>query len=127
MRREEVQSRVAELDREINTELAGTKLPDSATRRSLPISTFILAAASFGWYFYGSEFDLTRASHAATKQWGMYLALFLIAIGIVQLIMYITQPRAVVGEEYRAAAARVKALQEERRGLLAELKLKDEE
>lgn len=121
-KRSEIQARIAELDRQINAEVAGTKLPSITDRRRFPVTTWILAAAAFAWTYLGGDIPGVEDLHRSFGQYGLYAGAVLAALAAWGTLRYLLQPSTKITPEYRESVERVRALQEERRELMAQLK-----
>lgn len=122
MTRQEIQQRIAELDREINNQVAGAKLPPATKRRTFPIWTWLLAGLALGWTYYGHEIPGTQDIHSQYHNIGLYVAIFFGVLALWATVLWLIQPSTKITPEYRASAEKVKLLQEERRDLMSQLK-----
>lgn len=122
MNPDDIQIRIAELDRQINSEVAGIRMPGIGNRRQFPTMTCVMAVAAFGWYRYGDVLPSAEELHVQYATYGFYAAVVLGALALWSAFLYLIQPSPKISPEYRASTERVRAMQEERRELVARLR-----
>lgn len=127
MTHSEVQNRIAEIDRQVNSEVAGSKLPLTTTYRNFPTTTWVLAAVAFAWSFYGDAVPGSLNFHDHYSVYAWYTGLILAALALWGTVLYLFQPRPKISDAYRESTARVRTLQEERRELMVRLRELDPE
>ena len=124
MTRPEMLARIAAIEKEVNTEMPNTKLPDSGQRKPFPTTGLILTAALIGFYLAGDQLPYGGAQYQA--QYGTYAMYGGVLFGawtawnLLQMVLF--QPGAKVTPAYREATERVQALQTEKRQLQEAMK-----
>jgi len=121
--RQELQARIAELDRRINEELAKTRLPSlDAKRAFFPKADYIVAALLIGYHYFGQQIPGIGSFHDTTSPWDLYLGLFVGVIAVLRTIRWVLKGRVKSDANYVAATSAVRDLQAQKRDLQAQLK-----
>ncbi len=126
MRRDEMMQEIASLDDQINTQLAGAKLP-SLDKPSFPLGTWLIAAVFYGLSLYGA---LLPEVGPQMKEYSVYFFWGAVIIAVFALLgtfsWMIKMFRTENTESYRAATAQVKVLQDRRQELVLRVKELDQ-
>lgn len=117
-----IQDRIAELDRQINSEVAGVRMPGIGNRRQFPTTSWVTSLAAFGWHYYGDAIPSAEDFHNQFASYGFYAGIIFAVLAVWGTFLYLIQPSPKVSPEYRASTERVRVMQEERRELVARLR-----
>lgn len=121
--RQELQAKIAELDRRINEELAKTRLPSlDARRRQFPKADYVVAALLIGYHYFGEQIPVIGQFHDTTSPWDLYLGLAVAAIAVLRTILWLFKGSPKTDANYVAATSVVRDLQAQKRDLQAQLK-----
>ena len=125
--RQELQQQLADVDRQINSELSKTKLPDLRSEHGqFPLPLFILAAICFAWYVAGNMIPVAGEYHSMTAKWVMYAGGVLLFLGVLRTLQWIIKRRPKGDANYMAATTRVRELQQQRRDIQRQIKELDQ-
>lgn len=121
--RQELQQQLADVDRQINSELSQTKLPDLRSEHGqFPLPLFILAAICFAWYAAGNMIPIAGEYHSMTARWVMYAGGVLVLLGVFRTLQWIIKRRPKGDAKYMEATTRVRELQQQRREIQRQIK-----
>ncbi|MCX7718194.1 MAG: hypothetical protein N2111_07315 [Candidatus Sumerlaeaceae bacterium] len=121
--RQELQARIAELDRRINEELSKTRLPSlDSRRRQFPKADYIVAALLIGYHYVGGQIPVIGQFHDITSPWDLYLGAAVAAIAVLRTILWVFKGNPKADANYVAATSAVRDLQAQKRDLQAQLK-----
>ncbi len=122
MTREEVRIRIAELDKQINSEVGGARLPPATLKRGFPWTGWLIAGAALGWAYMGADIPAAAEVHRDYGELGLYVAALFGAMALWSTALFLMQPGTKITPEYRASTERVRVMQEERRELVSRLR-----
>ncbi|MBX7244784.1 MAG: hypothetical protein K1X53_04755 [Candidatus Sumerlaeaceae bacterium] len=122
--RKELQQELADLDRQINAEVAKAPLPKMRdVHRRFPFAYFILGGLGIGYWAAGDSIPGVSGSlHTSTADYGLYVGGVIIAIGVIRLLQWMFLSNFKADAQYKEATVTVKDLQQKRRELQQELK-----
>lgn len=126
MTRDQIQREIADLDRQLNQVLGSTQLP-SLEARPFPTWTWIAAFLAAAWWMFGSDVPVIQNYHRDYGQYGLYAALILGLFALLSTLSWMFRRRGGVSEDYKAATAKSRELQERRRELQVRLRELEEE
>jgi hypothetical protein len=124
--RQELQQQLADVDRQINSELSKTKLPELRTDMQFPLPLFILAAICFAWWAIGAQIPVAGEYHPATAKWVMYAGCVLVALGALRTLQWLMKRNPKGDAGYLEATTRVRELQQQRREIQRQIKELDQ-
>ncbi len=122
MRREEMLQEIASLDDQINTHLAGAKIP-TLDKRPFPLGTWIVALIFFALTYYGHLIPEVGAQIHEYGKWFWYAGILMAVVALLSTLSWImSKLKKDNTTEYREATAKVKVLQERRQELVMRIK-----
>ena len=121
--RRDIQNRIAEIERLLSAEVERAHVDESATDfRQFPGFTWAVAVFCLLWGEFGRLIRGAGDAWLFTHRWAMYLGGLLLLLAVWRTILWLPkQRRKVVNDDFRAATARSRELQAERRELKARL------
>lgn len=122
MRRDEMLQEIASLDDQINTHLAGAKIP-TLDKKPFPLGTWIVAAIFFALSYYGHLIPEVGEQIHQYGKWMLYAGILMAVLAVLSTLAWImSKLKKDNTTEYREATAKVKVLQERRQQLVLKIK-----
>ena len=123
--REEIQRRIADLDRQISEELATVRLPASSEARGgFPLLGWLIAGTAFAWWRFGFLAPDLLGLWNTTARYTFYAGFVLAFIALVRTVFWLVRGRNT--NAYTDMSRTVQQLREERHTLQQELRQQDE-
>lgn len=124
MSRQEIQHRIIELDREINTEFEKVKDSSPAVNSaSFPRAEWVLGFVAIAWYVFGGYLPgQVLEIYQNTAQYVMWAGAVLLGIAILRSFVWLAKRPRSRDRKSIQPSLRVRQLQDERRALQAKLK-----
>ncbi len=119
--RAQLQTEIAELDRQINAELGKTRLPSLNTRNaSFPWSYYILAALVLAWWQFGGMLPIP--GHDKYAHYAMWVGGAICVFAVIRTFLWLIRRNPKGGTKYMEATTHVRELQQRRQELQKQLK-----
>lgn len=119
---EQLQHRIAEIDKQINEILVTKRLPPLKPPKPFPLGTWILVLAVGAYYFFGDLLPFVGSYYGELSRYAMYAAGVLLLLALLRSLMWLFSGKPKTPPEYIEAHQKVKELQEQRRLLEKELR-----
>ncbi|MGB9690869.1 MAG: hypothetical protein ACPL7D_01730 [Candidatus Sumerlaeaceae bacterium] len=119
---EELQQRIAELDKQINQILIEKRLPPLKPPKPFPLGTWIIALLLGGYYLFGDLIPVVGQHYGDYAKYVLYAAVAVAALALLRTVLWLFSRNPKTPPEYLEASRRVKELQDQRRLLEKELR-----
>ncbi len=114
MERNEILRQIAELERQVNAELAQTRLPGMrSSHKTFPSPMWGLTIFCFAWWGFGDMIPPAASIHAMTKPYAFYVACVLGVIAILQTVLWLFSRGAKADAGYMQHTQHVRELQQQ--------------
>jgi len=119
---EEIQKKIAEIDKQINTILVEKRLPPLKPPKPFPLMTWILALVLLGYYLFGDALPYVGPYYQPYGEYSMYGALVVGVVALLRTLLWLFSRNPKTPPEYLEASRKVQDLQDQRRLLEKELR-----
>ena len=121
LNRQELQERIAELDKQINLEVGRSRVPRlNLKHRSFPITSWISAFFFLGFWVFGGMF--LKSVHDKFAFWALLIGGLIAVLALWNTVMWLFTGNQKADKTYAAAMDKMKELQDERAALAKQLK-----
>jgi hypothetical protein len=123
MERNEILRQIAELERQVNAELAQTRLPGMrSSHKAFPSPMWGLTAFCFGWGAFGGQIPPAERIHAMSMPYAYYVGVVLGGIAVLQTVLWLFSRGSTADASYIQHTHHVRELQQQLAALRQQLR-----